>query len=86
MLTIFLLNATIRHHLQQEKQNWASEEVRKLVELMQDSVYVDDCLSSLSGPEQVEESQMTSCKLRLNASMELCRLRGNSIKSLEDAF
>ena len=41
----FLLNATICHHLQLEKQNKASDEVRKIVELIQDSFYVDDCLS-----------------------------------------
>ena len=81
----FLLNATIRHHLQLEKQNSASEEVRKIVELMQDSFYVDDCLSRLSVREQVDEFQMTSCEIIHNASMELRKRRGNGIKSSEDA-
>ena len=58
----FLLNATIRHHLQLEKQNSASEEVRKIVELMQDSFYVDDCLSSLSVREQVDEFKLQVAK------------------------
>ena len=57
----------------------------KIVELMQDSFYVDDCLSSLSVREQVDEFQMTSCEIMLNASMELRKWRGNSIKSSEDA-
>ena len=65
--------------------NLASEEVRRIVKLMQESFYVDDCLSCLSVREQVDEFQMTSCEIMLNASMKLRKWRGNSIMSSEDA-
>ena len=81
----FLINATIRHHLQQEKQNFASEEVRKIVDKMQDSFYVYDCLSILSVREQVDEFQTGSCEIMLNANMELRKWRRHNIKSSEDA-
>ena len=81
----FLLNATICHHLQQEKQNFASEEVRKIVDKMQDSFYACDCLSRLSVREQVDEFQTASSEIMLNANMELRKWRRSNIKSSEDA-
>ena len=52
---------------------------------MQNSFYVDDCLSSLSDAKEVDEFQQTSCEILTSASMELSKWRGNSIVCSDEA-
>ena len=81
----FLLNATIQHHLVLEEETVTSEVVHRVITLMQNSLYVDDCLSILSNEKEVDEFQLTSCEIMTSASMELRKWRGNSIICSDEA-
>ena len=52
---------------------------------MQNSFYVDDCLSSLSDAKEVDEFQQTSCEIMTSASMGLRKWKGNSIVCSDEA-
>ena len=81
----FLLNATIQHHLALEQETVTSKTVHRVITLMQNSFYVDDCLSSLSDAKEVDQFQQTSCEIMTSASMELRKWRGNSIVCSDEA-
>ena len=68
-----------------EEETVTSEVVHRVITLVQNSIYVDDCLSSLSDEKEVDEFQQTSCEIMTSASMELRKWRGNSIICSDEA-
>ena len=57
---------------------------RKIIDLLQKSFYVDDCLTSLSTHEKLLFFQHVSRALLLNAGMDLRKWHGNSILGSEE--
>ena len=79
----FILNAVLSHHLQEERKS-ATEDVQMIIDLLQRSFYVDDCLTSLSTHEKLLFFQHVSRALLLNAGMDLRKWHGNSILGSEE--
>ena len=66
----FLLSAVISHHLKSLQLD-ASESDMAFLVLLQRSMYVDDCISSLDEPPEAAEFKEISCKALAKAGMEL---------------
>ena len=81
----FILNATLQHHFKQERLATDIEEVRRVIELLLRSFYVDDCITSVTSHEKVIHFQQTSGEVLARAGMELRKWRGNSIICNEEA-
>ena len=68
--SLFLLSAVISHHLKSLQLD-ASESDMAFLVLLQRSMYVDDCISSLDEPPEAAEFKEISCKALAKAGMEL---------------
>ena len=65
-----ILNATLQHHIKQEWLAADIEEVRRVIELLLWSFYVDDSITSVTSLEKVIHFQQTSGEVLARAGME----------------
>ena len=54
--------------------------LKNLLSLLHDSLYVDDCLSSVESPEAAEEFRTASVTCLQKANMTLRKWRGNTMR------
>ncbi|KAF7649412.1 hypothetical protein LDENG_00141600 [Lucifuga dentata] len=69
----FLLAATVRKHLQQYE-----EEQLQVVQIMKESLYVDDFIASVTDVEEAVSVTTAAKEIMSAASMDLCKWRINS--------
>ena len=79
-----ILSAVVQHHLEEEKQSRPAEEVEAL-ELLRKSLYVDDCITSLSTDQDVAHFKQVSTASLRNAGMDLRKWRGNTLEKNAEA-
>ena len=79
-----ILSAVVQHHLEEEKQSRQAEEVEAL-ELLRKSLYVDDCITSLSTDQDVAHFKQVSTASLRNAGMDLRKWRGNTLEKNAEA-
>ena len=75
----YILSAVLQHHISRECRN-ASPALKNLLSLLHDSLYVDDCLSSVESPEAAEEFRTASVTCLQKANMTLRKWRGNTMR------
>ena len=67
----FILNVVLRLHLSKEQKEARSSQEQDLIQLLKDSLYVDDCISSLPSKDEAESFPTTSTALLKKAGMDL---------------
>lgn len=78
----FLLNATLAHHLDQELKR--SKEHEGTVEMLKESFYVDDCVTSFQTEEDLIQFVDQAQKIMKNGKFELCKWTSNAPKVRDD--
>ena len=68
----YILNAVLRLHLSEEQKK-ADECKLQLIQLLKDSFYADDCISSVPDVDEAESFRTFSMNLLKKAGMELCK-------------
>ena len=79
-----ILSAVVQHHLEEEKQSRPTEEA-EVLELLRKSLYVDDCVTSLSTDQDVAHFKQVSTASLKNAGMDLRKWRGNTLEKNAEA-
>ena len=74
-----ILSGVVQHHLEEEKQSTPAEEVEALV-LLKKSLYMDDCVTSLSTDQDVPHFKQVGRASLRNAGMDLRKWRGNTLE------
>ena len=67
----------LRLHLSEEQKEARSSQEQDLIQLLKDSLYVDDCISSLPSKDEAESFCTTSTALLKKAGMDLRKWRTN---------
>ena len=75
-----MLSAVLQHHLKAKRDVVTSVE-REFINLLLDSLYVDDCVTSLPDGEQVNQFRKTSTSCLVRANMDLRKWRGNTFEA-----
>ena len=72
----FIMTAVLRQHLNSAASN-SDEKKKELIELMGDSFYVDDCISSVESEEEAARFKQVGVSTLESAGMELRKWRSN---------
>ena len=67
----------LRLHLLEEQKEARISQKQDLIQLLKDSLYVDDCISSLPSKAEAESFRTTSTALLKKAAMDLRKCRTN---------
>ena len=80
----YILTVVLRHHITEELEQ-AHPDVQGRLSLLRDSLYVDDCLSSLETLCEAEDFRQTCVTCLSSANIELRKWRGNTLGREENS-
>ena len=80
----YVLTSVLRHHLATEMQ-FAPDEITRVLKLLEKSLYVDDCITSLATAPEAIHFKKASSECLAKAGMELRKWRGTDFPSDDSA-